>query len=157
MKAIISALVAVLSLPAMAESDSTQVAPTPVYKRECGSCHTPFSPGLLGAAEWKKTMAGLERHFGTDASLDAKTASEIGAWLERNAGRGARPPEKTEPRITTSRWFMREHDEVPMRVWKEARVKSPANCGACHKGADLGRFGERELNVPGMSRREHER
>jgi hypothetical protein len=157
MKAIIAALVAVLSLPAMAESDVAQVAPTPVYKRECGSCHTPFAPGLLGAAEWKKTMAGLERHFGTDASLDAKAAHEIGAWLERNAGRGTRAPEKAEPRITTTRWFMREHDEVPARVWKDTRVKSPANCGACHKGADLGRFGERELNVPGMSRREHER
>lgn len=154
MKAIIPILAAFMSTSVLADSESARIAPTPVYKRECGSCHTPFPPGLLGAVDWKKTMAGLEGHFGTDASLDAKTANEIGAWLARNAGRGVPTLGQTDPRITTSRWFVHEHDEVPARIWKDSRVKSPANCGACHKGADQGRYGERELSVLGMTRRE---
>jgi hypothetical protein len=156
MKSLIPVVAVFLSWPVLADSGSTQVAPTPVYKRECGGCHAPFPPGLLGAADWRKTMTGLERHFGTDASLDAKSAGEIGAWLERNAGHAIPSQGKAEPRITTTRWFTREHDEVPARVWKDARVKSTANCAACHRGADQGRYGERELNVPGMARREHE-
>jgi len=155
MKVIVSLLATLYSLPALADSEAAQVAPTAIYKRECGGCHAPFPPGLLGAADWKKTMADLERHFGTDASLDAGAAKEIGAWLERNAGRQAPARNQAEPRITTTRWFVHEHDEVPAGVWKDTRVKNPANCGACHKGADQGRYGERELSVPGMSRRAH--
>jgi hypothetical protein len=41
---------------------------------------------------------------------------------------------------------------VPASIWKDPRVKSPANCGACHRGAEQGRYGERELEVPGMGR-----
>jgi hypothetical protein len=156
MKRAILGLLTLMSLPALADSDAMPIKPTPAYKRECGGCHAPFSPALLGAADWRKTISGLERHFGTDASLDADNAKEIAVWLERNAGRGARDQGKAEPRITTTRWFAREHDEVPARVWNDARVKSPVNCGACHKGADQGRYGESELVVPGLSRR-HER
>jgi hypothetical protein len=145
-----------LATSAFASGDATLAPLTPVYKKECGSCHAPFPPALLGAADWKKTMAGLEKHFGTDASLDAGVAHEISAWLERNAGRGVGASTSVEPRLTATRWFVREHDEVPARVWKDSRVKTPANCGACHKGADQGRYGERELVVPGMARR-HER
>ncbi len=31
-------------------------------------------------------MSGLDKHFGSDASLDAATAREISGFLEQNAG-----------------------------------------------------------------------
>lgn len=142
-------LAGLIALPVWASEHDRAVPLTATYKTECGSCHTPFPPGLLSAADWKTTMAGLDKHFGTDASLDAKTTGEIAAWLERNAGRRIQSGDP-EPRITTTAWFKREHREVPAKAWQDSRIKSAANCAACHKGADQGRYGEREINIPGV-------
>lgn len=126
------------------------------YQSECGSCHAAFPPALLNASDWRKTMARLDRHFGTDASLDAPIHGLLAKYLEDNAGRRASPSIAAEPRFTTGAWFVREHREVPARVWNDPRVKTPTNCSACHKDADQGRYGDRELQVPGMARREHD-
>lgn len=149
MKRILTLFLALAPLTALAEHAAP--AMPPVYKSECGSCHAPFPPGLLSADNWKVTMAGLDKHFGTDASLDAKTRAEIGAWLEKNAGQRVRSGDR-EPRLTTTAWFKREHREVPAKTWQDSRIKSPANCAACHRGADQGRYGEREIDIPGFGR-----
>lgn len=47
------------------------------YDTECASCHMAYPPGLLGQKNWQNIMSGLNKHFGTDASLDAKTQTEI--------------------------------------------------------------------------------
>ena len=52
------------------------------WKAECGSCHVPYPPRLLPAESWRALMDGLDRHFGTDATLDATTAASIRAFLE---------------------------------------------------------------------------
>jgi hypothetical protein len=96
-------------------------------------------------------MQGLDKHFGTDASLDAKTTSSIDAWLKQNAALRAEAG-GNPPRITTNAWFKRKHREVPAASWKDPRIKSPANCAACHRGAEQGRFGEREIDIPGIGR-----
>lgn len=152
MKPLILCLTALAACPVHADSELARVALTDVYKKECGGCHAPFPPGLLNAADWRKTLAGLDRHFGTDASLDAKSGAEIANWLARHAGRGVGASPDSAPRITTTRNFLREHDEVPARVWKDPKVKTAANCAACHPGADQGRYGERELALPGIAR-----
>lgn len=54
----------------------------------------------------------------------------------------------TPLRITETRWFMKEHDEISAAVWKRESVGSPANCGACHKGAEQGQFDEHQVRVP---------
>ena len=94
-------------------------------------------------------MAGLDRHFGTDASVDARTAAEIGAFLEGNAGRGRkRGSDSGTLRISETPWFRRKHDEVAASTWKNARVKSAANCSACHGGAERGDFDEHAVRIP---------
>jgi hypothetical protein len=93
-------------------------------------------------------MGDLSNHFGTDASVDATTAKEIQGYLEANAGRVRGNDARPSLRITETRWFRREHDEVPAAVWKNPAVKSAANCGACHTRAERGDFGERSLRVP---------
>jgi nitrate/TMAO reductase-like tetraheme cytochrome c subunit len=141
------------SLPALADSERTAAPLTPQYKSECGSCHVAFPPCLLNKADWQKTMARLDKHFGTDASVDAKAHQSILSYLERNAGSGSAAQAVAEPRITATNWFKKEHREVPGKVWKDARVKTAANCVACHSGAEQGRYGESEIAVPGMQRR----
>lgn len=144
------------SLPAFADSERTAVPLPAQYKAECGSCHVAFPPGLLSRADWQKTMARLDRHFGTDASVDARTRESIQSFLERNAGKLSAQRAAAEPRITTSFWFTREHREVQGSAWKDPRVKTAANCAACHGGAELGRYAEAEIAIPGMPRRHEE-
>jgi hypothetical protein len=141
-------LAAVLGLAALpAAADKPRLPPNPAYKAECGSCHVPYPPKLLPAQSWRALMARLDRHFGSDASLDAKASEEIGGYLAAHAGRRDAPA-GAEPRITGTRWFAREHDEVPAALWKSAAVKSHANCAACHTRAEEGDYSERTLRLP---------
>ena len=125
------------------------VAANVAWKAECGSCHLAYSPELLPESTWRKIMAGLDKHFGTDASLDAATAAQIGAFLERNAGRDRRRTNDTGSlRITETRWFQHKHDEVSASAWNSPRIKSAANCSACHGGAERGNFDEHAVRIP---------
>lgn len=119
------------------------------FQQECSGCHIAYAPGLLPAESWRKMMAGLDQHFGSDASLDAGDNQEITAFLVNNASN--RWSASTAPlRISEAAWFKREHDdrEINPAVWKNPKVKSPANCGACHPQAERGDFSERNIRIP---------
>lgn len=119
------------------------------YEAECASCHMAYPPGLLSEQSWKNVMSSLSKHFGTDASVDAKTQAEITSWLIKNAATRQKYSETApENRITKTSWFIRKHDEVRPDVWKRAGVKSPANCGACHIDAAKGVFSESNIRIP---------
>lgn len=140
-------LAAVLFATATVQADDIPAIPNhPVWNAECGSCHVAYPPALLTAAGWRTVMSGLDRHFGSDASLDDKTRADITRFLESHAGQSPRVAAK-DGRITGTAWFRHEHDEVPARVWR-AGVKSPAQCEACHTGAAKGRYGEDEIRIP---------
>lgn len=119
------------------------------FQQECTSCHIAYAPGLLPAASWRKLMAGLDKHFGSDASLDAQDNKEITAFLLNNASNRWSAP-SAPLRITETAWFKRKHgtDEIPASVWKRPQVKSPANCAACHRQAERGNFNEDDIRIP---------
>lgn len=119
------------------------------FQQECSACHIAYAPRLLPAESWRKVMSGLDKHFGSDASLDAKDNKEITNFLVKNSS--SRGSASGAPlRITESTWFKRQHDahEINPAVWKRPSVKSPANCGACHPRADRGNFNEHEIEIP---------
>jgi hypothetical protein len=121
----------------------------PKYQQECSTCHLAYPPGMLPAASWERILSNLQRHYGTDASLDASTAKELSAWLTANTGTGKRGREQPpEDRITRSTWFVREHIEVPPNTWKLSAVKSASNCAACHAQANQGQFNEHTVRMP---------
>lgn len=139
------------TLPATADDlRAPRVPPLPKYTQECSSCHVAYPPGMLPAASWRRVMSGLDRHYGTDASLDAESVKQITAWLGANAGThkrvSASPP--PEDRITRSAWFVREHDEISAATWKTPAVKSASNCAACHPRAEQGAFNEHDVRIP---------
>jgi Dihaem cytochrome c len=145
---LLAALLATASLaPAQADDGGRRVALQPLYTQECGSCHTPFPPGLLPKESWQRLMDNLPRHYGSDASVDAAAQRSISAWLVSNASTRVRsaPP---EDRITKSDWFRREHREVPAAAWSRPAIKSAANCGACHDGAAQGLYDEDSVHIP---------
>jgi ferredoxin len=117
------------------------------WKHECGSCHMAFAPGLLPASSWRKMMETLDKHFGTDASLSTQENHEISAFLVGNAANRWRAP-SAPLRITETSWFKHKHHEIAPTLWKRPAIKSPANCVACHAGADQGDFEEHGVRIP---------
>ncbi len=126
-------------------------SPTPpaVYTQECGSCHLAFPPNLLPKPSWQRVMHGLDKHYGSDASLDAATQKQIDTWLQTYGGQGKRAREEPpQDRITRSAWFERKHREVSAATFKRASIKSRANCTACHRDAVQGDFDEDRVRIP---------
>lgn len=143
------------TVPAAADDDLERVPPVThaATLKECGECHLAFQPALLPAGSWRAIMANLKDHFGDNASLPAPLATEIGAYLEANAGRRGDP---SIQRITLQRWFTREHHARERegedddgwfghrRSRESARaptkVKSLADCAGCHARAAQGMY-----------------
>jgi hypothetical protein len=170
-----TAALAVCAIAARAgDHESQRVTLLPKYRQECASCHVAYPPGMLPAASWQRLMGNLDRHFGTDASLDAASAKEIATWLTANADKRRRHDDEDgddrdhdrghdsddhrkaqrdtaavpEDRITRTAWFASEHREVAASAWKRPAVKSAANCPACHARADQGVFDEDDVRMP---------
>ncbi|MDD2608582.1 MAG: diheme cytochrome c [Giesbergeria sp.] len=121
----------------------------PAYQQECAGCHMAYPPGLLPAASWNRMMQGLDKHYGSDASLDDATVRQLSTWLQSNAGTYKRVREEPpQDRITQSAWFERKHREVQPAVWKRPAVGSRANCMACHTRADQGDFDDDRVRIP---------
>ncbi len=153
MKRIVLTLLLAVALPALA--DRLPLPPdTPAsYAAECGSCHLAYPPALLAAHDWRRVMAGLDNHFGSDAAVDGKKGAEIKSFLERHAGNAAKLGSAGDPpRISTTARFVRKHHEVPAKLWRDPRVKSAANCEACHRGAANGNYSEHDIALPGLKR-----
>jgi hypothetical protein len=130
-----------------------------------------YQPGLLPGDAWTQIMspAGLSDHYGDDASLADDVRADITAFLLNNSadqaersrsrafavsanptasGRGTRLP-----RITETRYFMHEHDEIPARlVTGNPEVGSFSQCNSCHRGAAEGVFNEKQVSIPGYGR-----
>jgi hypothetical protein len=156
-------LLLALLLPLAAHADKLRLpadAP-PAFQAECASCHLAFPPQLMVADDWKRVMASLEKHYGDNAGLDEKTRRAIEDFLARNAGGakvgagGTAGKDAEPPRLTKTAWFVRKHREVSPSDWTHAKVKTPANCMACHPRAVEGSFSEREIVMPGGRRWEN--
>lgn len=154
MKSLLALLPLLLaSLPALADRLPLPADTPASYKSECGSCHLAYPPALLAKKDWLRTLSSLDRHFGSDATLDPKAQQEISRFLERSAGDANKLGSAGEPpRISQTARFIRKHDEIPARYWRDPRVKSAANCEACHRGAADGRYSEHDIAIPELRR-----
>lgn len=118
----------------------------PVARQECASCHTLYPPAFLPVESWRRIMSGLDKHYGTDASVDAKSNQAITQWLTQYGGtykRVSGPP--PNDRITESAWFKKKHSGVSAATWKNLKVKSASNCVACHTGANEGIYDDESI------------
>ena len=137
------------AFPALADRVAMPAKTPASYTAECSSCHIAYQPSLLSAKDWRIIMDNLDKHFGTDTTVDRKIGQEIKAFLERHGGdprhigRTANPP-----RISESMHFVRHHHDVPSKFWRDPRVKSAANCEACHREAAKGIYSESDIAIP---------
>lgn len=147
-KTLFHVLICALPVPGTALADDIFTGTNAKWKAECGACHVAYPAQLLPATSWRQMMKGLDRHFGTDASVDAAAAAEIGAFLEKHAGSKRGIAGEATLRVTETGWFQREHRKVDAATWKNPKVKSAANCAACHTAADAGDYRERGIRIP---------
>ncbi len=123
--------------------------------KECGACHLAYPPQMLPARSWGRIMDSLADHFGEDASLGEIAHADIAAYLRANAADSPGAvggkhfmrrldPAQAPLRITESPWWQRAHDEIAPARFASEKVKSRANCAACHRTAEKGEFFEEE-------------
>lgn len=153
-----SGLGAGFAAAAGADPASARVNPAPavapvdaaaLHAQECSACHIAYAPRLLPAESWRRLTGRLDRHYGTDASLDPAAVAALAAWLEAGAARRGRAAEAPpEDRITRSGWFVREHRAFDAAAWSHPSVRSASQCIACHSRAAEGDFRERGLRMP---------
>jgi nitrate/TMAO reductase-like tetraheme cytochrome c subunit len=150
MKKLISVLLwMMVSNSALADGNMMPLKVPEVVKNECASCHMVYPPAFLPKESWVRIMGGLDKHYGTDASIDPKDLKEVSQWLIQYAGTYKRvndaPP---NDRITESSWFIKKHRKISQATWQHAQVKSKSNCMACHTTADRGQYDDDFVKVP---------
>jgi hypothetical protein len=139
-------------------------ATDPVYVKECGSCHFPYSPGLLPARSWERHMQRLDKHFGESIQLPEATRTAVHHYLTQNAADvsqydGSRTfMEDIKPSMTPFRFqdvpLYRQMHRIVLEVIDlkpKIKVRTLTNCNACHQRAAEGSFWIDELVVPGLT------
>lgn len=125
-----------------------------LYKKECGSCHIAYTPYLLPQKAWVNLMSELENHFGDDASLDDDDFKQISAFLNAHSTEQYNTRFKAnlanenldEIAITQYKFYKNAHKDLDDELFKQPKVRSRANCGFCHKDAELGFFGKSDID-----------
>jgi hypothetical protein len=107
---------------------------SPAYVQECGACHTPYPPALLPKESWQRLMGGLDKHYGTDASLDAAAQKSIGDWLLAHAGSGKRA--RTAPPDAAGDQECLELQRLPPRRQRGRLRRRPRQHPALRPGHD---------------------
>ncbi len=132
-----------------------------LYQQECASCHMAYQPGLLPARSWRRLMGNLADHFGDNAELAAEDQTAITTFLETHAADDASEKRArkiaaslragdTPLRITDTPYIKSKHRELPARlVTGNPKVKSLAQCNACHTNAEQGSYSESQIDIPG--------
>jgi hypothetical protein len=130
--------------PRRSRATATPAPAEALYRKECGACHLAYPPRLLTASSWRRTMAGLERHFGQNAELDGETGASLEGWLVGNAG----APGEAPLRISETPWFTRKHRKIDGGVLARPSIRSFANCAACHSRAGEWDFDDDGAKIP---------
>ncbi|MDD3056009.1 MAG: diheme cytochrome c [Aliarcobacter sp.] len=144
----------------------TDVAPVnnQLYIKECGSCHFPYQPGLLPSNAWNKMMTNLENHFNNDASLNEANLQTLTKYLNDNSAEknmqykrsnrivSSLAKNQIPDSISTTPYMIKKHEDIRKNLITQNEVKGLFNCIACHKTADKGIYGERDINIPNFGR-----
>ena len=147
-------------------SGKTDVAPVnnQLYIKECGSCHFPYQPGLLPSNAWNKMMENLENHFNSDASLNEADLQTLTKYLNDNSAEknmqykrsnrivSSLAKNQIPDSISTTPYMIKKHEDIRKDLITQNEVKGLFNCMACHKTADKGIYGERDINIPNFGR-----
>ncbi len=131
-----------------------------LYIKECGSCHFAYQPGLLPSSSWNKIMSNLENHYNNDASISSANLQTLTKYLNDNSAEKNMQYKRSNKivsslasgqipdSISTTPYIIKKHSEIRKNLITQPEVKGLFNCIACHKTADKGNYGEKDINIP---------
>ena len=140
------------------ESKTIPKVTNEVYRKNCGSCHFAYQPGLLPARSWQKIIDESGGHPGGDLSLDKKTKAEIRKYLIQNSAE--KSPSKRSRKILASAgnnvptrisevpYIREKHHEIKEETFGRKSIGSRGNCIACHKTAESGDYDDDNVRIP---------
>ena len=131
------------------------------FSKECGSCHITYPPFLLPKSSWKLMMSDLENHFGDDASIDKGTNLSILSFLEKNSAENSThkaafkilkslKENNSTIAITKTPYWEKKHKNIDKDIFARAKIKSQANCKACHTDIENGLIENHLINIPNI-------
>lgn len=139
MRTLIIATAAITLAATVANAETFPVITNQTVLQECGDCHMAYPPQTLPKRLWGNMINNLADHFGEDASLDPARVAEISTYYKQNASdvSAVRAAKKwrasgTFTRISDAPRFVKKHGTCAPAVWTHEKVKSKANCLACH-------------------------
>lgn len=129
-----------------------------LFVKECASCHTLYPPSVLPKKSWELIMADLENHFGDDASLDVESNKNILAFLLKNSAENSTMESsfkflqsiKNQDIIAMSKttYWEKTHKDLPKEIFNNEKIKSKANCKACHIDIEKGLIEDENIKNP---------
>ena len=129
-----------------------------LFVSECASCHTLYPPKLLPKKSWKIMMANLEDHFGDDASLEPEDTQSILEYLLKNSAENSTSEasvnilktlqNKDTIAITQTPFWKYRHKNIDSKYFEDNKVKSKANCKACHSDVEKGIIEDHNIKMP---------
>lgn len=114
------------------------------FAHECAQCHTLYAPFMQTSDKHEKIMANLENHFGDDASIDDETNKQILEFLCQNSAENSSSKwaikfaKNDDIAITSSPFWQKAHENIDKEIFKREKIKSKANCSACHENIEKG-------------------
>ncbi len=142
------------------EKKGVAVVTDELYKKECGSCHFAYQPGLLPSNAWEKMMSNLQDHFDTDATLAKEDFDAILEYLTQNSAEKAMEYKRSNKivksikrgdipeSISKTPYMIKKHREIRKDLITQDEVKGLFNCTACHTTAEKGIYSERDILIP---------
>ncbi|MDT8338098.1 MAG: diheme cytochrome c [Sulfurimonas sp.] len=131
-----------------------------LYKKECGSCHFAYQPGLLPSNAWAKMMSNLQNHFDTDATLEKDDFNAVLEYLHQNSAEKAMKYKRSNKIVKSIRhgevpesisktpYMVKKHREIREDLITQDEVKGLFNCSACHTTAEKGIYSEKDILIP---------
>lgn len=130
-----------------AQTDYSMVnARDTVHINSCGTCHLPYSPGLLPTPSWQLIMQGLNSHFGEQLTIEADSITHILNYLEKYALKPGQQtvmgqlsedlPNSPSLRITQLPVFKNLHSNaIELMAVEEFEEIKLSQCDSCHRAA----------------------
>ncbi|MBT3529776.1 MAG: hypothetical protein HOF74_00250 [Gammaproteobacteria bacterium] len=137
------------SIAVIAQADYSMVnARDTVHINSCGSCHLPYSPGLLPMESWQTLMGGLDEHFGEHIELSEQNSKHILGYFEKYALKEGQQtvmgqlandlPSPSSPslRITDLPVFKQLHNNAAeLMLLEDLSRRALKDCETCHRAA----------------------
>lgn len=131
-----------------------------LWREECGECHFAFHPTLLPERSWRRIFAEQHEHFGEDLDLDDDTLMELLAFHIKYSSESGlieparkilyyTPTNEIPTQVTETHYWKIKHKDIDPKYWKHEKVRTKANCSACHLDADRGTYEDSDMRLPG--------